>query len=98
MIAAVFFNKYSGANLQKLIDTVKSKPKDLSAKLELAEAYLAEGKHSQALDEAFEIIKLDKHWNDQAGKKLTMKIFDALGPSDPLTKQGRKRFTMLWFV
>jgi len=88
----------AGAELQKLIETVKKDPKDLNARQNLAEAYFKEGKSSQALDECFASIKIDKHWNDQAARKLVMKIFDALGPSDPLTKAGRKKFSSVWFV
>jgi thioredoxin-like negative regulator of GroEL len=39
----------------------------------------------------------DKHWNDEAARKLMLKIFSALGPNNELTAKTRKRFASIWF-
>ena len=46
-------------------------------------------------DAALKVVRLDKAWNDGAGKKLCLDIFEALGPEDPVTQGGRRRLTNL---
>ena len=43
------------------------------------------------------IVRADRKWNDEAARKQLVKIFDALGPSHPLTAVSRRRLSSLLF-
>jgi putative thioredoxin len=70
---------------------------DLQARYDLALSYFQSGRHTESLEQCFEIIKKDKEWQQQAAKKLCLQIFEALGSADPVVKQGRKKLANLLF-
>jgi putative thioredoxin len=39
----------------------------------------------------------DKHWNDEAARKMMLKIFSVLGNNNELTNRARQRFASIWF-
>jgi putative thioredoxin len=82
------------AGLQAAVD---ADPADLQARLDLANALYAGGQAEAALDHLLEIVRRDKEWNEEAGRKQIVKIFEALGPSHPLTLAGRRRLSSLLF-
>ncbi|HEM46136.1 MAG TPA: tetratricopeptide repeat protein, partial [Alphaproteobacteria bacterium] len=67
------------------------------ARLELALARYAAGDAGTALDELLEIVRRDRDWNDQAARKQILKIFDALGPTDPRTVEARRKLSSILF-
>jgi len=87
-----------GPELQTLIEKVKNEPGNHQARYDLASAYFQAGKYQQAMDQCFELIKREKHWNEDAARKMLLKIFDALGGKDPLVKDGKARLGNLWFI
>ncbi|HEX6842031.1 MAG TPA: thioredoxin [Stellaceae bacterium] len=72
-------------------------PKDHAARLELASALFASGQREQAIDELLDLVKRDREWNEQAGRKQLLKFFEAMGPTDPLTVATRKRLSSILF-
>jgi putative thioredoxin len=72
-------------------------PKDFQARLDLALAYWANGQRKEAIDELLAMIKLDRKWNDEAARQQLLKFFEALGFSDPLAIDGRKRLSTILF-
>jgi len=76
---------------------VAANPKDLEARLHLAQALYAQGRSEDAIDHLLEIVRLDRTWNDAAGRKQMLKIFDTLGSSHPLTVEARKRLSAVLF-
>lgn len=70
---------------------------DHQARYDLAHALFSTGQTEEALDQILDLIKRDKHWNDEAARKLMLKIFSALGPNNELTTKARKRFASIWF-
>src|SRR5262249_38693424 len=72
-------------------------PKDFQARLDLALAYWAEGQRKEAIDELLAMIKLDRKWNEEAARQQLLKFFEALGFSDPLAIDGRKRLSTILF-
>jgi putative thioredoxin len=71
--------------------------KDHAARLELASALFASGAREQAIDELLDLVKRDREWNEQAGRKQLLKFFEAMGPTDPLTVATRKRLSSILF-
>ena len=84
-------------HLAELAAAVEAKPKDLDKRLALAQALLAEHKYEDAIDHLLEIVRLDRSWNDEAGRKQLIQIFDTLGPTDPLTQEARQRLSAILF-
>jgi putative thioredoxin len=83
------------------VDALKAKsaadPKDFQTRLDLAMAYWAGGQKKEAIDELLAMIKADRKWNEEAARKQLLKFFEALGFTDPLAVDGRKRLSTVLF-
>ena len=73
-------------------------PKDFQARLDLALAYWAGDQKQEAIDELLAMIKLDRNWNEGAARAQLLKFFEALGFTDPLAVDGRKRLSSILFA
>jgi len=51
----------------------------------------------EAIAELLEIIRRDRKWNEDAARKHLLTLFDAMGPTDPRTLQGRRKLSSLLF-
>ena len=58
----------------------------------------AAGDNEAAIEELLELFRRDREWNDDAAKQQLFKIFDALGPKDPLALSGRRRLSSMIFA
>ena len=83
--------------ISQLLENVRNNPQDFQSKYDLAEAYFVSGKQPEAIEMALSIVKSDRTWNDSAAKKLLFKFFEALGATNPLTIQARKRLATYLF-
>jgi putative thioredoxin len=72
-------------------------PKDFQTRLDLALAYWAQEQRKEAIDELLAMIKLDRKWNEEAARQQLLKFFEALGFTDPLAIDGRKRLSTILF-
>ena len=83
------------------VDDLKAKaaadPKDFQTRLDLAMAYWAGDRKQEAIDELLDMIKADRNWNEAAARQQLLKFFEALGFSDPLAVDGRKRLSTVLF-
>ncbi len=86
-----------GADLAGLRQRVADAPGQHQARFDLAMASYAQDQVEAAMDELLEIFRRDKTWNDGAARRRLVEIFDALGPTHPLTISGRKRLSSLLF-
>jgi putative thioredoxin len=84
------------------IDSLRAKlaanPKDVQSQFDLALALNAKGDRQGALEALLTIISTDRAWNDDAARKQLLQLFDAWGPSDPITASGRQRLSSLLFA
>jgi putative thioredoxin len=76
---------------------VAADPKDYQARFDLALALNAKGNREGAIDQLIEIVKRDRKWNDDGGRKQLVQLFDAWGPTDEATLSGRKRLSSVLF-
>jgi len=76
---------------------VDKNPKDLEARFALAQSLFALGQTEGAINNLLELVRIDRNWNDEAGRKQLVKIFNTLGPADPLTVDARKRLSATLF-
>ena len=84
-------------DLDALRADVEVDPKNHQARYDLAIALFGAGQNEAAVDELLDLIGRDRNWNDEAGRKQLLKIFEALGPTDEVTAGGRKRLSSILF-
>jgi len=70
---------------------------DHEARFELATGLFGSGDREAAIDELLTLFKRDREWNDQAARKQLLKLFEVMGPTDPLTLSARRRLSSLMF-
>jgi len=85
------------AEIEPLRQKVAANEKDHQARLDLAVALFGIGQCEEAVDALLEIIRRDRQWNEEAARKQLLKFFEALGPTDPLTIDSRRRLSSLLF-
>jgi putative thioredoxin len=76
---------------------VAANPLDHQARFDLALGLNAKGRRQEALDNLLEIVKRDRKWNDDGARKQLVQFFDAWGPTDEATVNGRKRLSSVLF-
>ncbi len=80
----------AGADEQALRDRIAREPKDMEARLQLANLLVASGRYEAGMDALLEMIAIDRAWNDEAARKTLLSVFNMLGAS-PLVSQYRRR-------
>src|SRR3984893_12567292 len=85
------------ASAGKLRVRLAQNPGDHHARLELATGLFGSGEREAAIDELLTLFKHDREWNEQAARKQLVKFFEAMGPTDPLTLNARRRLSALMF-
>jgi len=71
---------------------------DHQARYDLAVALNAKGRKQEAADHLLEIVKRDRKWNDDGARKQLVQLFDAWGPTDEATVNGRKKLSSILFA
>jgi putative thioredoxin len=84
--------------ISDLEQKVAADPTDWQARFDLALALNAKGKRTAATDQLIEIIKRNRKWNDDGARKQLVQLFDAWGPADEATVDGRKRLSSILFA
>ena len=87
----------SGGELSALRAKVEADPDDHQSRIDLALALYAAGDRQGAADALIESIRRDRDWNEQAARKQLLKLFEAFGPTDPVTIAARRRLSSLLF-
>ena len=83
--------------LSELEQKVASNPLDHQARFDLAVALNGKGRRAEALDHLIEIVKRDRKWKDDGARKQLVQFFEAWGPTDEATVNGRKRLSSILF-
>lgn len=86
------------AEIQGLEAKVAADPKDMQTRLDLAMARFGAGDKQQAIDDLLEMVRKDRKWNDEAARKQLVKFFEAFGPADPMTREGRRKLSAILFA
>ncbi|MEM7505862.1 MAG: co-chaperone YbbN [Pseudomonadota bacterium] len=77
---------------------VEAAPEDHQKRFDLALALMGSGDNEGAINELLELFRRDAEWNEGAAKEQLFKLFDTLGPKDPLTLSGRRRLSSMIFA
>jgi putative thioredoxin len=84
--------------INELEQKVAANPLDHQSRFDLALALNAKGLRKEALDHLIEITRRDRKWNDDGARKQLVQLFDAWGPNDETTVEGRKRLSSILFA
>ena len=97
LIAALDFAAEGGGDVNALRKAVEANADDHQARHDLALALFTIGEREAAVDALVEIVKRDREWNEDGARKRLLKMFDAIGATDPLTIAGRRKLSSVMF-
>lgn len=83
--------------VNELEQKVAANPKDHQARFDLAVALNGKGQRAEAVAHLLQIVKQDRKWNDDGARKQLVQFFEAWGPADEATVDGRKKLSSLLF-
>jgi len=84
--------------IAELEQKVAANPLDHQARFDLALALNGKGRRLEALEQLIGIVKRDRKWQDDGARKQLVQLFDAWGPADEATIEGRKRLSSILFA
>src|SRR6202142_4318919 len=84
--------------VNELQQKAAANPLDHQARFDLATALNASGKRAEATHQLLEIVKRDRKCNEDGARKQLVQFFDAWGPTDEATVEGRKRLSTILFA
>jgi putative thioredoxin len=82
----------------ELEQKVAANPLDHQARFDFALALNGKGRRLDALEQLIAIVRRDRKWNDDGARKQLVQFFDAWGPADEATIEGRKRLSSILFA
>ena len=80
-----------------LSQKLANRPDDPQLRYDLAIALYGDGCSEEAINILVELVKTHKTWNEEAARAQLLKIFEALGHSDPITIEGRRKLSVVIF-
>jgi putative thioredoxin len=87
----------SAGPVDELERKVATDPLDHQARFDLAVALNAKGKRAEAVNHLIDIVKRDRKWNEDGARKQLVQFFEAWGPTDEATIDGRRRLSSILF-
>ena len=84
--------------LDAALSAVSADPGDHAKRYELAEQFAAAGRYKDAADHLLIILSAKLGWEDGKAKTKLLQVFEAAGPTDPVTIEGRRRLASLMFA
>jgi putative thioredoxin len=91
LLAQLQFADGDGADSATLEARIAADPNDLEARLALAKALVTQQRHEPAMEQLLEIIRRDRKWNGEAGRKTLLAVFDVLGGQGELVSKYRRQ-------
>ena len=76
---------------------VEINPRDCESLYLLGASYIGRGEYEAALDQFIEILRIDRGFRDDAGRKALLSVFGMLGNEHPLVGRYRARMSSLLY-
>ena len=80
----------------ELLRAISNDPMDCKSRHQLSTLYTMQGDYEKALEQLLEIVKRDRQYEDDAGRKAMLKLFDMLGTNDLVHQYRRKMMAALY--
>ena len=90
-------NEVDAADITDLEKKLGENPDNHEIRFSIAMSLMGKGDYENAIAHFLFIIEKDRMWNDEAPRKNLLEIFNALGPSDELAIEGRKKLSSILF-
>lgn len=84
-----------GSDVSELQARIEADGNDLSAREKLAATCAMQGDYEAALEQYLQMMRRDRSFNDDAGRRGLLDLFEMLGSDNPLTKAYRRRMFSL---
>ncbi|OMG54886.1 hypothetical protein BJN45_06875 [Azonexus hydrophilus] len=83
------------ADCEPLEEKLAANPDDHATRLELARAYAAQSRFREALEAALEVVRRDRFFDEGAGRKALLQLFEALAGDqyDDLVREFRRKLS-----
>ncbi len=82
-----------GGDAAELKARIEARPDDMEVRMQLANLYIASGRHQEGLDELLDMVRRDKAWNEEAARKAVLAVFNMLGNQGPLVAAYRRKLS-----
>ena len=90
-------NEVDAADITDLEKKLGENPDNHEIRFSIAMSLMGKGDYENAIAHFLFIIEKDRMWNDEAPRKSLLEIFNALGPTDDLAIEGRKKLSSILF-
>lgn len=87
----------NAGDVSELRSKLLSDPNDHQTRFDLAAALLGKKQTEEAIEELLELFRRDQDWQNDAARQQLFKIFESLGPKDPIAARGRRRLSSIIF-
>jgi putative thioredoxin len=94
--ARLQFMGVAGEDVAALTAQVAANENDLAARLKLANLLVAAGQHEAGMDELLEIVRRDRGFEDDIGRKTLLSVFDLLGGGELVSRYRRQLSSLLY--
>jgi len=94
--ARLQFMEAAGEDEAALVARVAANENDLEARLKLANLYVAAGQHEAGMDQLLEIVRRDRSFGDDIGRKTLLSVFALLGGGEMVSRYRRLLASLLY--
>ena len=94
--ARLQFMGVEGEDVAALTAQVAANENDLAARLKLANLLVAAGQHEAGMDQLLEIVRRDRSFEDDIGRKTLLSVFDLLGGGELVSRYRRQLSSLLY--
>jgi putative thioredoxin len=78
-----------------LIEKINASPDDLQAHIDLANVYIGQQQYAKAIDHCFEVIKRDREFQEDIGRKTVVSIFNLLNNQGDIVREYRRKLASI---
>jgi putative thioredoxin len=86
----------AGEDVAALTAQVAANENDLAARLKLANLLVAAGQYEAGMDQLLEIVRRDRGFEDDIGRKTLLSVFDLLGGGELVSRYRRRLSSLLY--
>lgn len=94
--ARLQFMGVAGEDVAALTAQVAANENDLEARLKLASLLVAAGQYEAGMDQLLEIVRRDRSFEDDIGRKTLLSVFDLLGGGELVSRYRRQLSSLLY--
>ena len=80
-----------GGDEAGLKEQIAADPRDMAARMQLANLLVAAGRYPEGLDQLLEMVRIDRNWDDDAARKTILAVFSMLGGQGEIVSAYRRK-------